>query len=642
MTAKKKKRAKDAPSKTVANKPYGRLLWLVPLVLFAAILYSGVGDLGFQMHWDDHEQVVNNSTIKSLSWDNLEKMFSDYVIGMYQPLTSMSYALDYQLAGLDAGRYHNTNLLLHVINVILVWILGLELFRREDLATVIALIFAIHPLQVETVCWISTRSNLLFTSFFMGGLIIYQNYLEKRKNLLLVGALGAMLLSCLSKSMAVTFPLALLCLDFLANRKDWTHLAIEKAPFFILSLIFGIVAISYTDASEIELDAQAGLLDRVFFVFYSLHFYLTKFLLPINLSAAHYFPVGDGLPLTYYLSPITLLVAALPGILIKSIRKDYFVGLLFFAVTIALVVIVPGRRTIVSERYLYLPMVGLLFALVTLLRHWLPLKNPQSQYNFKLLAMAVLVAIPLAAITASRKKVWQNSYTLFTDVVKKYPENYHSYAVRGLYLIGSNQAREALPQLQAAIERKPDFHEGHYNLGIVYGDHLQQPQKAIEKYTDAIRLKPSEPRYFIARGTLHGRTKQYEKAEADFAEALELNPESARAYENRGVVRTDQKLYDQAIADYTKSIELDANNANTYISRGAAYSFVEAHEKAIEDYQVALKINPQNAQAYYNLGVSQYKTGQTQQACNSWKRSADLGNTNANSTLRSYCGSRTQ
>src|SRR6056297_3532243 len=105
MTAKKKNRAKDASSETATNKPYHRPLWLIPLVLFAAILYSGVGDLGFQMHWDDHEQVVNNSTIKSLSWDNLEKMFSDYVIGMYQPLTSLSYAFDYQLAGLNAGRY---------------------------------------------------------------------------------------------------------------------------------------------------------------------------------------------------------------------------------------------------------------------------------------------------------------------------------------------------------------------------------------------------------------------------------------------------------------------------------------------------------------------------------------------------------
>lgn len=616
-------------------------IWIAVVLFITILVFSGVGQLGFQMHWDDHEQVVNNSTIKELSAENLKTMFSGYVIGMYQPLTSLSYAIDYQLGGLDAGRYHNTNLLLHLLNVLLVWLLGRKLFGRTDAATVLALMFAIHPMQAETVYWISTRSNLLFTAFFIGGLLAYRKFQEKNSKTMYLLALLFMLLSCLSKSMAVTFPLALLALDYLYGKEKWINAFLQKVPFFILSLIFGIVALSYTDPAEIELDAVAGPLDRIIFIFYSMHFYILQAIIPLKLSAAHYFPSGDSLPLQYYLAPLTIIAIALPGIFIKSIRRPYFFGLAFFVVTIALVVLVPGRRTIVAERYVYLPYIGLLFALITLLLKALKDDQTSPAVNIKLIVIAGLLAIPAGAVTGSRKSVWINSNTLFTDVVQKYPENYHGYAVLGLYHLSENNATDALPQLQAAIDRKPDFHEGHYNLGIVYGNHLQQPEKALKKYGDAIDINSNEPKYFVARGTLLGRMKKFEAAEEDFEKAIKLNPENARAWENYGVIKADQGDFAAAIEHYTRSLALDDRNSNTYVSRGAAYSFLEQHEKAIDDYNRALKISPQNSQALFNLGVSQFKLSRLQQACVSWQRSKELGNVQASNAWMNYCNPQT-
>lgn len=632
---KKKRKTNTIATPTTAG--YKRWLWLAPVLVITALVYSGIGELGFQTHWDDQEQVINNATIRQISGQNLKRMFSDYVIGMYQPLTSLSYAIDYQISGSDPSWFHQTNLLLHLLNAALVWLLALRLFKREDLATIVALFFALHPMQVETVSWISTRSNLLFTSFFLGGLMFYTRYRDGGAKIAFAWALCLMLLSCLSKSMAVTFPLALVCLDYLAGRRDWKKIALEKAPFFALSIVFGLVALSYTEPTEIALDTEAGLLDRFFFVTYSFHFYITHLLLPTSLSAAHYFPVGEGLPMIYYLSPLTLLITVLPGVFFSTIRRPYFFGLAFFVFTIALVAVVPGRRTIVAERYVYLPAFGLFFSLITLGHHFIRTKVSDKGWNYPLLIMAGLLAIPAAAATAKRKSVWESSYTLFQDVGKKYPENYHSYAVRGLYLIQANQPEEALRFMEQAIERKPDYHEGHYNLGILYSDHLQQPNQAVKKYSDAIALKPKEPKYFIARGTVLGQLKKYSEAEADFAKALELDPQSARAFENRGVIRTDQKQYQDAIADYTKSIEHDPNNPNTYVSRGAAYSFTEDHTAAIADYKTALEMSPNNAQAYFNLGVSQFKTGDKAAACASWRKASNLGHPTAGGTVSAYC-----
>lgn len=634
MSNRKKKNANITNTQPSGWKVW---LWIAPVLLVTAMLYSGVGDFEFQMQWDDHEQVVNNETIKKLSGEHLKKMFSGYVIGMYQPLTTLSYAMDHLIGDLDPGGYHRTNLLLHLINVLLVWLLARKLFGRIDAATVMALLWAVHPMQVETVAWISTRSNLLFTVFFLGGLLAYLRYLKSAGKGDYALTVLLMLLSCLSKSMAVTFPLALLAIDLLRNRRDWLKMGLEKAPMLALSMLFGIVAISYTNPGEIELDTQATVFERVVYIFYSLHFYLVKLVWPSGLSAAHYFPTGDELPMKYLLSPLTLIIAALPGILLRSIRREYFFGLLFFGVTIALVVLVPGRRTIVSERYIYLPYIGLMYAIITLAMDVLKTNESKSAFHIPLFIVGVIVAIPAAAITAQHKSVWQNSRTLFTDVIAKYPENYHGYAARGLYYLSRKEHQPALKDLQAAVNRKSDFHEGHYNLGIIYANYLSQNEMALKYYNRAIELRSDDSRYFNARATLLGRMQQYDRSHADFEKAIELNPDNARAWENRGVIKTDQGLYEDAIVDFSRSIEIDPHNANTFISRGAAHSFVEQHADAIEDYKRAINLQPENAQAFFNLGVSQFKLSKTQQACISWHKANDLGSSNAQNAIQTYC-----
>lgn len=633
------KKKNTTSTEAIIEKPgtLKSLVWFIPVLLFTAMVYSGVSNFDFQMQWDDHEQVVLNSTIKKVSAQNLKEMFSGYVIGMYSPLTTLSYAIDYQIDELSAGRYHSTNLLLHLLNTLLVGLLGLRLFKRNDAAAALALLFALHPMQVETVCWISTRSNLLFSAFFLSGLLFYEQFLRLQHKSSYILAFMMMLLASLSKSMAVTFPLAMLAMDYLYNRKNLIKLGLEKIPFFVLSIIFGIVAISYTDTSEIELDVVASPIERIIFAFYSIHFYIIKLIAPVGLSAAHYFPTEGHIPVWYYLAPLTLVIAVLPGILIKEIRRPYFFGLLFFAATIALVVLVPGRRTIVAERYAYLPYVGLIFSLLTLIMHLLKVAAENKTWSLKLIVVSVLIAIPCASITAGHKTVWKNSGTLFSDVIEKYPDNYHGYAARALHLLSLKKSDEAMLDFNKALELKDDFHEGHYNRGIIYSNYRNEHAKAIPHYSKAIELKPENASYYVARATALSRIKKFEEASKDFSEAIRLEPTNARAYENRGVLKADQGLWTEAIEDYTKSIELDQKNANTFVSRGAAYSFLEKHTEAIADYQKSVTLDPKNAQAYYNMGVSEFKLERYNQACSAWGRAASLGNTGASELVKQYC-----
>jgi protein O-mannosyl-transferase len=633
------KKKNTATAEIKVEQPGGlkSFIWFISVLLITAMVYSGVSKLDFQMQWDDHEQVVLNSTIKKLSGENIQKMFSGYVIGMYQPLTSLSFAVDYQIGELNAGRYHSTNLLLHLLNTFLVGLLGLRLFKRNDAAAALAILFGLHPMQVETVCWISTRSTLLFTAFFLVGLLFYEHYLRLQNKSSYALAFLMMLLASLSKSMAVTFPLALLAIDYLYNRKNLIKLGLEKIPFFAMSIIFGIVAISYTDTSDIELDVVASPFERVIFAFYSIHFYLIKLLLPTGLSAAHYFPAQGQIPVWYYLAPLTLVIAALPGVFIKEIRRPYFFGLLFFAATIALVVLVPGRRTIVAERYAYLPYVGLIFSTITFAMHLLKVHTEKKVWNLKLIGVIALLAISSGSLTASRKQIWKDSGTLFSDVITKYPDNYHGYAARALHFLSLKKSEEAMLDFNRALELKDDFHEGHYNRGIIYSNYKNEHAKAIPHYSRAIELKPDNASYRVARATALSRIKKFDEAAADFNEAIRLEPANARAFENRGVLKADQGLWTEAIIDYTKSIELDAKNANTYVSRGAAYSFLEKHNEAIADYKMAVTLDPKNAQAYYNMGVSEFKLERFDQACSAWGRAASLGNTAADGLVKQYC-----
>ena len=219
-------------SNSINRRTQYLLLFLI--LILTAILYAACLKNGF-VNWDDGKNVFENPDIKSLGWQNIKKIFSTFYLGMYQPITTISFALDYKIAGLDPQQFHLTNLLFHLLNVWLVFMFILLLTKNNVIAVVTALFFAVHPLHAESVCWVSERKDVLYAFFYLLSIITWINYLKSgRKITFFFLSMFFFLLSLCSKSAAVTLPVLMILIDYYMGIKINFKSHLNKIPFFLL------------------------------------------------------------------------------------------------------------------------------------------------------------------------------------------------------------------------------------------------------------------------------------------------------------------------------------------------------------------------------------------------------------------------
>lgn len=332
------------------------LIILITFIAFLPVLQNGF------VNFDDDRYILNNPMLASI---NLSDIFSSYIVGNYHPLTMLIYAIEYQFFGLNAGGYHAVSLLLHLLIVILVFYVVLSLSNRKEVALVASLLFGIHPLHVESVAWASELKDLLYTFFFLASWLCYLRYLKEPKRKFYFYCLFLFLLSLLSKGMAVSLPVVLLLTDYFKGRKLNAKAWLEKAPFFALSIIFGIVAIIAQKSGGAIQDLEVyPLVQRIAFACYGFITYLLKFVVPYELCTYYPYPLKSvaGIPGWYYIYPIVLL--ALIAFVFYSLRfsKKFFFGIGFFTITVFLVLqLLPVGNTIMADRYSYIPSIGIFY-----------------------------------------------------------------------------------------------------------------------------------------------------------------------------------------------------------------------------------------------------------------------------------------
>jgi hypothetical protein len=305
---------KTGPSRGIASS---ETWWLLAVLSLATVItFAPAINNGFTK-WDDQLYVTENHHIRDMSYATLESNFRSFLAGNYHPLTMVSLALDYRFWGLNPKGYHLTNVVLHVVNTLAVFGLIFLLTQSRELAVITALFFGIHPLHVESVAWVSARKDVLYAAFYLGACISYVLWLRKDrlKAFYYAGALGLFLLSLLSKGMAVTLPVVLILIDFYARRRVplRKHL-VEKAPFFLLSIVFGILAVAAQKESGAVGDlASIPTYERGFVACYGFLVYLFKALVPVKLSAFYPYPDGmaRGLPLIFWIAPFLVALIAL-------------------------------------------------------------------------------------------------------------------------------------------------------------------------------------------------------------------------------------------------------------------------------------------------------------------------------------------
>lgn len=510
--------------KTEARKATLTVIILLSFMVFAFALQNN-----FLSGWDDGEY-LSDPSVSGAGPVNTKEIFSNFHLGMYQPIAVLSFAINYKISGPEPWVFILTNIFLHLLNIVLVFKLMEKWMNSWKAASVVALLFAIHPMHVEPVVWISSRSTGLYSLFFLLGLLWWEKYQSKGKktDYLLVFAFA--LLAMLSKSMAATFPLVLLVSDYLKNRKLTWKLIAEKLPFLALSVIFGLVAIkaSASFGHITVLEQDYSIFQRLFLIVYSVAFYIIKLVVPVNLSAIYAYPElkNGALPLYVYTSAIVPLALLAFLLLTKRNKREMLAGAFFFLVNIGMVLpLFWSRIFITADRYTYLPYLGLFMLISRPLTNLWEERNTLDRGTLKLLiAATALIIITLSAGSINRIKVWKDTPTLLTDVIdnkRSDADMAHGYFYLGNYFDGENNAEQAMKYYDLALSRNDKYLLALNNRGILKGK-TGNLMSAISDFENAIKIQPAYAEAYYNRGVALYQTGKKEEACADWKKALSL------------------------------------------------------------------------------------------------------------------------
>lgn len=552
------------------------------------------------VNWDDPLYVLGNPLVQELNGDSFRAAFTTpEVVGLYHPLTILSLAVDYHFWAEDALGFHLTNLLFHLLNTALVFLLFRKLKAPLIVAGFVALLFGMHPMHVESVAWISARKDVLYLFFFLLSLIFYINGIssEGKKRFAWVSvSLLAFSCSLLAKNIAFTLPFVLLLIDYLLQQRFSWKALLAKFPFFLLA----IAAMFLAKSGQLESNSMDSLSaisydQSVFFGMYNTVFYLFKSIVPIQLTAFHPFPGNGTVLLVHYLAVIPFL-----GVLFalfwsyRRARKVFF-GLAFFLITIApLLQIIPFGKAINSERYTYLPYIGL-FYLIALLVEKL-IRSEQKPLRYLTIAVASIWMLFLAVQTRHQSTAWENSETLWTQVIDQYPDSQWAYMSRGLYFAKKGEMSEAMDDLNTSIQIEP-FAQSLYERGILLerGD----PDAALRDYYHSIEIDPTYARSHVNIGVLLARRNEFDQAIKSFETAVHHDPTYSMAYFNCATALKIRGDRETALDYYSKAIALEPKNVQYLVFRGVLQIDMGEFERAITDFSAAIELDPQHRDAYY-------------------------------------------
>jgi len=561
---------------------------------------------GFVQTWDDGAYVVKNQAIQTFNQGAVKAIFTTPVAGSYVPIPLLTYALEFKIFGLNPFVFHLSNLLLHLLCTFLVFILLRKLKLAPVYAAIGSLIFGIHPMHVESVAWITERKDLLFCLFYLISMIVYVHYVtvQKKTFLYLFLCLFFFVLSLFSKITAVTLPISLLLVDYYLERPFKKNVYLEKIPFFILSLAFGIAEIIiFQRQGLLKTSGILGITDKVFLGFYALSAYIIKFFTPFHLSAIYPYLNASGniSPFFYYTSPILILFLGFLTYYFRKKNRAILFGILFFFINIILMLqaqIMTIGVGYLADRFSYLPYLGICF-LVGWASEQLASRNKEMK-NFLLGALLFIILI-YSAISFNRTKIWENDFTLWNDATEKFPNSERAYALRGIAFTNIGQWNNAINDFNKALEIYPNYGWVYTNCGIAY-QNIGEWNKSVEDFSKAIIIDSNDIEAYSSRGVSYGVLGQLDQAIVDLSKTIHLNPQYTNAYSNRGLTYASMGFTDKAIVDYSKAIEIDPGNKNAYFNRSIAFGRMNEYNKAIEDVSKAISLDPGNTLFINNYG----------------------------------------
>jgi len=630
--------------------PEYRRQLLICLFLTLAVLaaFWQVNNCVF-INYDDEDYITENSHIQNgITTEGIQWAFTTNRAANWHPLTWLSHMLDCQLFGLKPGRHHLTNVFFHIANTLLLFLILNRMTRALWQSAFVAALFALHPLHVESVAWVSERKDVLSAFFWMLTMGAYVFYVERPSLQRYLPVFILFALGLMAKPMLVTLPFVLLLLDYWPlqrfqqkrpaqeihaeahrpvsvdkqkgtskkkyaekveakaekpadSKYPWTllrPLLWEKIPLFALTALSSIATYVVQQKGGAVVSIEAfPLSERIANAFVSYVIYIKKMIWPNDLAI--FYPHPGVLPSWQVIGSVLVLLIVTFAVIWVAKKIPYLaVGWLWYVGTLVPVIgIVQVGSQARADRYTYIPLIGLFimaaWGIPELLKKW--------RYRKELLfASSALSLLCFFIVTWTQVGFWQNSITVFSHALKVTTHNSRAYI----------------------------------NLGAAYND-IGNYRKVIEVCDEAIKLDAKLEKAFYNRGLAYSRLGNQKLAVGDYDRAIEIDPRHAKAYNNRGIAYSILGSYKQAIGDFDRAIVTNPKYAEAYYNRGINYGRLGNYKQALGDFDRAIEFNPKYAEAYYNRAASYYSLGNQRQAFEDLKTAARFGDEDAKKFLRS-------
>ncbi|HVX12434.1 MAG TPA: tetratricopeptide repeat protein [Pirellulales bacterium] len=583
------------------------LLIAVPLAAFWGVWNAGLVNFDDDLYVADNPHVTTGLTTRNVAW-----ALTTTHAGYWQPLTWLSLQLDATLFRGSTAGYHLTNLALHVVNALaLMWFVR-SVTGRAWAGLLVALLFAVHPLRVESVAWVTERKDVLSSLFGLLALIAYVGYARAPAVPRYLTVAICMLLSLMAKPMLVTLPCLLLVLDAWPLRRTrqtdaatgesvspWPRLVVEKFPLFALATVFAIVtARAQGGFGAVHSLAHDSLAHRLQTALTGYQFYLEKTVWPVQLAV--FYPLSHKTASwREWLVPVVLL-AAITAVAVWQRRRwpSLLVGWLWFVGTLVPVIgLVQSGDQAFADRFTYFPLIGLFLALA-LAVDGLLLRWPRVG-AVALAAMCPLVGM-LAVQSHQQVAYWHDSEALWRHALAVTEDNHSAHAHLADVLLAEGRADEGVEHAGQALRIFPSYTKHLQFANILLN--LQRNDEAIEQYRQALLLKPNEAELHLSLGTLLLADDRVEEARHEFDEAVACRTDWADAWNNLGTAHALLGDSDEALRCYDEALKLNANNAECLNNIGQVLTRKGKYTGALRALDQALKINPHYAEAHSNLG----------------------------------------
>jgi len=579
------------------------------LVVATLALYNPVNRHPF-VNYDDDRYITENPHVHNgLTWRTITWAFTATEQGNWHPLTWLSHALDYQLFHQNPAGHHLTSLLIHAANAVLLFLFLMYATRRLGPSLFVAALFALHPINVESVAWVAERKNVLCTFFFFATLIAYCWYARQpdwRRYLVFA---GLFVLGLMSKPMVITLPFVLLLLDYWplgrirGGRADATaaplsKLVVEKLPLIALSAASAVITMQAQRAGgAMRSTAQFSLAVRLENAVMAYAMYLWKMIWPSHLSPIYPHP-GDSLA-GWQVGTSALVLLAVTAVALKFRARRYLLtGWLWFLGTLVPVIgLVQVGDQAMADRYAYIPLVGIFIMIA-----WRIADLADSKQIGLVVRVIPAACVLLALSFATNRQLgyWSSNYDLWTHAVAVTGRNFIAQDNLGGALLWLGKTDEAYLHFQAAAEINPLDPMSRSNLGAYLQEHGHMAE-AIEKYNRVITLT-SDPGLLAATyanlGAAYRKLGEDEKARTSYDQALQLNPNQYNVYLGLGELLEKQSRLDDAISNYSKAVELRPTDTG-FLLLGRALERTGRRSEALAAYQAALKLSPEMPEAQH-------------------------------------------